>query len=377
MTNDSPAPPETILIVATELGMGGAERCVANLGCCLDRKKYSVHVVALSKPPSAPKDGLVRQLNEAGIPLTFLNCQSRWQLWSAITKLKQIVRDTRPAIVWSFLFHANVVSTLATRGMNIARLQSLRVIEQGRCRRKLQAWVATDADRILCVSEGVRNFAEQTLQLPAEKLQVIPNGIDLAAIRTTDKAPPKNRPHRILAVGRLDRQKGFDWLIHRMAALLRRNPEWELVIIGEGPEKAKLAALITSENLEHSIRLAGWQSELNAWYSDCEIYILSSRWEGMPNTLIEAMAHGLPVAATQVEGVDQLLAGELAQQIISLNQSDAAEAFLEELMCDESMRQQLGQANRQRIEADFSLGQMLHLHETMLDDVLSKHPEHR
>ncbi|PQO42406.1 glycosyltransferase [Blastopirellula marina] len=376
MPDASPTPPETILIVATELGMGGAERCVANLACHLDRQKYAVHVVALAAPPSAPKDGLVHQLSEAGIPLTFLNCRSSWQLWSAITKLKQIVRDTQPTVVWSFLFHANVVSALVTRGMNVARLQSLRVIEQGKWRRKLQAWAARGADAVLCVSEGVRVFAEQTLHLPSEKLQVIPNGIDLAAISPSNYEAPEKRPYRILAVGRLDRQKGFDWLIPRTASLLRQLPEWELVIIGDGPEQAKLASQIEAEGMQRSIRLVGWTNSLANWFSSCEIYVLSSRWEGMPNTLIEAMAYGLPAAATDVEGVEQLLAGELSQQIISLAQPEKAEALIGHLMKDQTLRMQLGKLNRKRIESDFSLRQMVQLHEVMLDDVISTHLMH-
>ncbi|MFA8018892.1 glycosyltransferase [Bremerella cremea] len=362
-----------ILIVTTELSMGGAERCVANLACRLDPQRFEVQVVALAPPPEPPKDALVHQLADAEIPLTFLDCRSKWQLLSATGRLKQIIRRFQPDVVWSFLFHANIVSYLATRNMRLVRLQSLRVVEQGHWRRKLQSWAARGADCVLCVSEGVKAFAEQSLRLPAQKLVVIPNGIDLDVIIPTSYAEPIDRPFRILAVGRLHEQKGFDWLIFRLAELLREKPEWELVILGEHGEGKVLAELLTqveSEELEDSVSLPGWQANLPEWFNQAEIFALSSRWEGMPNALIEAMAHGLPVMATDVEGVAELLPGKLARQVVTHDETEQAEQLLRKLMDDAELRRTLGQANRQQIETQFSLRQIVHLYESLLNRLL-------
>jgi len=377
LTNDMPNAAKRILIVTTELGMGGAERCVANVACRLDPSRYEVHVVALAPPPEPPKDALVRQIEAAQVPLTFLGCRTKWQFFSAIQKLKRIIREIQPEVVWSFLFHANIVAAVAARGMDVHRLQSLRVIEQGSWRRKLQAWTARRADRVLCVSEGVRRFAAETLRVPEAKLQVIPNGIDVDAIESTTYAEPVDRKRRLIAVGRLDEQKGFDWLISRLAELLREKPEWELVIIGDGHLLTELVVQIDSEGLQDSVRLVGWQEDLPGWFRASEIYVLSSRWEGMPNALIEAMAHGLPVMATEVEGVDQLLAGELRQQLVTHWEMPEAEALLRRLMEEPALRQTLGQANRKQIEAHFSLRQMVQAYEMMLRDLPSRSAKQR
>ncbi|WP_105358960.1 MULTISPECIES: glycosyltransferase [Pirellulaceae] len=369
--------PKRVLLVTTELGVGGAERCVANVACGLDPAKYAVHVVALAPPPETPKDALVQQLEAAQVPLTFLGCRSKWQLFSAIGQLKRIIRETQPDVVWSFLFHANIVTAMATRVTRRRRLQSLRVVEQGSWRRRFQSWAARQSDRVLCVSEGVRQFAAETLRVPQSQLQVIPNGIDVDAIQPTTYAEPVDRKHRLIAVGRLDDQKGFDWLIFRLAELLREKPEWELVILGDGQLLPELVTQIESEGLNDSVRLEGWQDDLPRWFRDSEIYTLSSRWEGMPNALIEAMAHGLPVMATDVEGVRELLPGDLSVQMVDHWKMPEAEALLRKLMEDPVLRQQLGQANRQQIEARFSLRQMLQSYETMLDDVLSGSPNNR
>ena len=369
--------PIPILIVTTELGMGGAERAVANLACRLDRTRFAARVVVLDSPPEPPKDGLVTQLESTGIPLTFLNCRSKWQLFSAVRKLKRIVREQQPQVVISFLFHANVVTALATRGMNLIRLPALRVIEQGWWRRKLQTWSARGAGRILCVSEGVRSFAEHSLKLPPEKLVVIPNAVDLASIEPNPYGPPTDRRHRILAVGRLHEQKGFDWLIFRLAALLREKPDWELVILGEGDQVAELTVQIESEGLNDSVRLEGWKNDLPRWFATSEVFALSSRWEGMPNALIEAMAHGLPVMATNVEGVAELLSGNLSEQIVNHWEMPEAEAFLRRLMEDSQLRENLGKANRKQIQTHFSFEQIVPRYEQLIEQVLKQHSPQR
>ncbi|WP_158265396.1 glycosyltransferase [Blastopirellula marina] len=371
MPDALPAEPQRIVIVTTELGMGGAERCVANLASRLNREKYQVQVVALATPPEPPRDGLVRQLHEAGVPLTFLNCRRSWQFFSATRQLRRIVQDTQPAVLWSFLFHANVVATLAARGLPVRRLQALRVIEQGRWRRKLQAWVAAKADRVLCVSEGVRQFAETTLGISPEKLAVIANGIDVAAIEPTIYSAPIDRKMRMIAVGRLDPQKDYPTMLQSVSWQLRNHDDWELVIVGNGPERSSLETLVHTLGVSGRVRLVGWQPDIQTWLQDSEIYLLTSRWEGMPNALIEAMAHGLPVVTTDVEGVAELLPGSLGRQVATRQEFLDRRTILDDLMENPSLRQQFGQVNRVQIQEHFSLQQMVQQYEALLDDLLS------
>ncbi len=366
--------PHRLLIVTTELGMGGAERCVANLACGLDRDEWDVHEVALTGPPQPPKDAHVSQHQPAGVPLTFLGCRGKWQLPQAVKKLRQMIREDQPAVVLSFLFHANVVANLAAGGLQVPQIQSLRVIEQGRWRRRVQAWAARRAARVLCVSQGVRQFALETLRLPDEKLQVIPNGIDVASIAPVAIPRPGADKLRLLAMGRLDAQKGFDWLISQCSGLdksLAEPTEWELVIVGDGPQHDRLSELVRKLGLHDQVKLVGWQPHPSDWLAKSDIFVLSSRWEGMPNALIEAMAHGLPVMATPVEGVAELLSGDLAEQIVPVGDHVAATALLTQLMFSPEDRARLGQANRRQIEAHFSLRQMVQLYQTALSDALA------
>ena len=113
---------------------------------------------------------------------------------------------------------------------------------------------------------------------------------------------------KFLAVGRFSpKHKGFDLLIKAFAIFAQRNVEWQLDILGDGPEKNKLAQMIVEEGLEGRIRLHPFTNGIQAYYSSASIYVLSSRWEGMPLVLVEAMSHGLPIIASDIPTCKELL----------------------------------------------------------------------
>lgn len=318
-------------------------------------------VVSLASRPETPRDALVRELEAAQIELEFLNCNRSFQFTSAVWRLRGIIARFSPDCVLSFLFHANVICALASLGNKCLQFQSLRVIEQGTWRRRVQGWSASWADQLFCVSRGVRDFATRSLRISERKLTVIPNGVDLVDFDGEPEIPwpADNRSHRLIAVGRLAPQKGFAWLIDLAASLLHRQPDWQLVIIGDGPQRRELEERIAALDLTKQVHLVGWQPDVRRWLAAADLFVLSSRWEGMPNALLEAMAAGLPVCATPVEGVAELLPGPLAQQVIARNDDQSAVDLLEKLMSESPLRKRLGAANRAHVAKHFSIDQMV------------------
>ena len=145
---------------------------------------------------------------------------------------------------------------------------------------------------------------------------------------TLKPGPRSNgQQERFLAVGRFSpKHKGFDLLIQAFALFVQKDQEWTLDIVGDGPEKAKLAQMITDNGLESRIHLHPFTNEIQAYYSSSSIYVLSSRWEGMPLVLVEAMSHGLPIIASDIPTCKEVLGDfglffknedieELAQQL--------------------------------------------------------------
>ena len=113
---------------------------------------------------------------------------------------------------------------------------------------------------------------------------------------------------KFLAVGRFSpKHKGFDLLIQAFSLFVQKNQKWTLDIVGDGPEKEQLAQMITENGLESRIHLHPFTNEIQTYYSSASIYVLSSRWEGMPLVLVEAMSHGLPIIASDIPTCQEVL----------------------------------------------------------------------
>ena len=144
---------------------------------------------------------------------------------------------------------------------------------------------------------------------PKDRCLVIPNGVDAERFATAEPEPDAWRAGpgpRLLAVGRLHRQKGFDALVPAVAALRERGDAVRVLIVGEGEQRPALERLVAELSCGDCVQFAG-RRDPAPLYRAADLFVLSSRWEGMPNVLLEAIAAGCPVVATDVEGVRELL----------------------------------------------------------------------
>jgi glycosyltransferase involved in cell wall biosynthesis len=183
-------------------------------------------------------------------------------------------------------------------------------------------------------------------------IQIIPNGVDVGRF-----TPPSGREWalpQLLFVGRLVHQKGLDLLLPALAQL--QQLPWELVIIGDGPQREPLQQMAAELGLAERIRFAGWQrgADLEAEYQHANLFVLPSRHEGMPNVVLEAMASGLPVLATRIAGNEELVLPGETGELVPPENSAALQSALEHLLPDASLRQRMGKAGRARVEAHFS-----------------------
>jgi glycosyltransferase involved in cell wall biosynthesis len=147
---------------------------------------------------------------------------------------------------------------------------------------------------------------------------------------------------RLLAVGRLVSQKGFDWLITAFAMLAERYPSWELVILGEGPLRPALQAQVDAADLQQRVFLPGRVGNVGQWYEYADLYVMSSRFEGFPNTLVEALAHGLPAVSFDCDtGPRDIIRHEVDGLLVPLGDVAALTADLERVMGDVNLRLRL------------------------------------
>ncbi len=371
----SASSPLSLALVITELEVGGAEQALVNLATGLSRERFSPVVYALQ--PSPKNDRLVRRLEEAEIPVHFLNVRSYWQFFSAVSRLAALFRQQQPRVVQSFLFHANVVATQAARKAKVPRMVTgIRVADPSFLRQRVEWWLTPKVDKIVCVSQGVADYCANQCRFPAEKLVVIPNGVDLSRFENVQPADLcalglSAGRRAILYVGRLERQKGLDNLSTTvLPRVFRELPQHDLLLVGDGPQQATLQTLLEKQGLRNRVHFLGWRDDVPRILAASDVLVLPSRWEGMPNVVLEAMAAGKPVVATQAEGVTELL-GDLAEPQ-SCPAGDAA-GFAERIIRlarDRELAGELGAQNRRRAAAEFSLAAMISRYAALYESLL-------
>lgn len=366
-------------LVITELEVGGAEKCLTNLAGGLNRARFEPVVYSLAPRPSEGKDSLVRQLAAAGIATKFLNLRSRWQFFTAVSRLNQLFKEQQPQVMQSFLFHANVIGTMAAHRARVPHIVTgIRVADPSRWRQRVERWLAPRVDRMVCVSQGVETFCRHTCRFPEAKLQVIPNGIELESsasftpARLTELGLAAGR-RALLFVGRLNRQKGLDWLIRDVLPdLLAALPEHDLVLVGDGPERQELIGLADSGGIASRVHFVGWRPDVPAIMAAADVLLLPSRYEGMPNVVLEAMAMGLPIVATRAEGVVELLGTAAEEQACAAGDVDGFRERVVRLIADQPFSRQIIKENHARVAQKFSLTAMIQAYERLYESLLER-----
>jgi glycosyltransferase involved in cell wall biosynthesis len=369
-----------VALCITDLEVGGAERCLVELAVRLDRRRFEPVVYCLGPPPEEPVSCL-GALEAAGIEVHCLGARRKRQIVGVVRRLRRLWIGQRPEIVQSFLFHANLVARLAARRAGVSWvLSGIRVAER---RRRWPLWAdrLTErlVDRHVCVSESVARFSETQGRLTPEKLVVIPNGIDVdryPARRAADPgqypAPLGIAPGRdvVSYVGRLEaQQKGLRWLLETAPAWLGRLGNCDLLLVGKGPERAALERLAAAAGVADRVHFAGWRDDVPEILARSRLLVLPSAWEGMPNVVLEAMAARLPVVASDVEGVRELLGPGAEAQTVHHGDSESWVEKVVGFISDVELAEKTGLENRRRVEEHFTLAGMVAAYEGLWESL--------
>jgi L-malate glycosyltransferase len=221
-------------------------------------------------------------------------------------------------------------------------------------------------DRVVGVGQSVRQALIDNEGFPSHRVQVIYNGVDLAPFV---RAGPQRATVRselgvggdellILQVARLDALKDHATAIRTLAHVVGRGVRTQLVLVGEGPEERKIHQLVQQHKLECQVRFLGLRTDIARLLSAADLFLLTSVSEGIPLTLIEAMAVGLPVVATRVGGVQEIVEDGKTGLLAPRGDDAALAASVLRLLNNPTQRRRMGELGRERAQALFSDQQM-------------------
>lgn len=171
-------------------------------------------------------------------------------------------------------------------------------------------------------------------------------------------------------MGRLTPQKGLLWLIETAPRWLDKLPDCDLLLVGKGPQRNRLERLSARLGISDRVHFAGWQANVPEILAASRLLVLPSRWEGMPNVILQAMATGLPVLATNVEGVAELLGEWAEKQTVTFGNSQLLVEKLFAIMSAPGLATQLANGNRIRAANDFTLARMVAAYETLWESLV-------
>jgi glycosyltransferase involved in cell wall biosynthesis len=284
--------------------------------------------------------------------------------------LTRLLRQRGVGIVHTHLYHGNTYGRLAAIQARIPVIVASvhNVYERVKAHR---TWVnralARWTDAILAGSEAVREDILRSDRVPRKQVHVLPYGIDPEPYHTLPD-PAESRKTLGLppgapvvgTVGRLETQKGHDLLLRSLADLRSEGCNAVLLLVGEGRERTRLAELAAELGLADRVRFLGTRRDLPVLFAAMDVFAFPSRWEGTPLALIAAMAAGLPVVATPVGGIPDVLKDGVRGRLVPVDDVPALTAALRDILRDAATSRTLGAAAREYVLNHCSVTAMLH-----------------
>ncbi len=354
-----------VLFFVDSLTFGGVEKAILQIMEGMDRNLWQpvlvYHRAENIQPLLQKVDQLeVKRIETPRMPLGTAGMKQ-------IPPLMKILREERPAVFhahlsWSLACKWGIVtSILARTPVNVITEQLFLDVSYTRMARLQQRLIAAGVGKYIAVSQGIAEKLQQTFQIPKRKIRVIYNAVE-GADSTSTSTPQKlielqreTKKPVVLCVARLDEQKGQRYLLD--AAL--EVPEAIFAFVGEGPDRTKLEDQVHRLKLEDRVLFLGFQHNVRDWLNACNVFVLPSLYEGLPIAILEAMAAGKPVIATDISGNREAVTDGVTGCLVPPQDAHSLAVAIRSLLGDPALGERMGQAGRKIVLEKFSEKEMV------------------
>ena len=389
-----------ISFVLASLGSGGAERVVSLLANKMSEHGHQIEIICL-------KFNDVYYQLDSRVKVTFA-MQHTKNRFSEIFWLRNYIKKQEPDVVIPFTEGVYCFTILALLGTGIPIIASERLDPAAMSlpRKFLKRLLLPYADWLVVQTESIKAYFPKSIQ---KKTSVIYNPVNDEVFENprmdsrvqsskrkradsydhsghdfchnsskqtslTDLVAPKiqsSKQNRIISVARLYPQKNQKMMIEAFAKIADEFPDWQLVIFGEGPLRAELESLVSSFKLEGRVLLPGRTEHVIEELRKSKIFCLSSDYEGMSNSMIEAICVGLPVVSTKVSGTEELVTNGVDGFLVGVRKVDELTTVFRRLLLDESLRIKMG-INCMKKSSLFSLDSIVEQWKSLINEVISR-----
>lgn len=368
MSNQATPPqsPRRLGLFMHAITSGGAERVMTTLANAWAQRGWEIHLVTLDDGKPAPFYPLDPQIHHHPLGVTRRSATSLavearigpgggiewlrrskvgtlWNLLRRLRTIRQALRDLPVEAIISFIDQTNVMAILALAGTGRPLIVSERIDPAhhriGWFFATLRALTYPFADRLVVQGPRIRDRFRGPVR---RRIRIIPNPVPIPALRA-EPGRPVNGRFTLAAVGRLVPQKGFDLLLQAFGTLAALHPDWDLKIYGEGPERGNLEFRVSEAGLGGRVSMPGAIQNLSQDLANAHLFVLSSRFEGFPNALCEAMALGLPCVAFDCpSGPSEILRSGLDGLLVPPGDTAGLVSALDQCMGDLDLRCRYG-----------------------------------
>ncbi|WP_243028295.1 glycosyltransferase [Thermus albus] len=366
-----------LLQILPNFGPGGAERMVTHLLLRLDRNRFQVAAVSLFDRQGTDLEAM---LERAGVPVWYLGKHRGFDP-RMFGRLEGVFREFRPDIVHThrYVLRYLLPSVLSQRARawihTVHTLAEKEVDFVGK-------WVHRLAFRLGVVPVAIAQEVAQSLErvYGMKNVPLIPNGIPVSEYALGEKARRAWRKQEgfeetevlIVSVARLSPQKDPFTLLQAFSFVVWQHPKLCLLVVGDGPLRSELEEMAKRLGLADRVRFLGVRTDVPEVLAGADVFVLSSRYEGNPLSVMEAMAAGKPVVATAVGGVPELVEDGVSGILVPPGDVEALARAIARLVEDVGLRLRLGQEASNRAREQFDVGFMVRQYETLYERLLAK-----
>ncbi|MCX5685570.1 MAG: glycosyltransferase [Planctomycetota bacterium] len=366
--------PIRVLHIIGQIGVGGCEMQLLELCRRMDHSKFQLGLCYYAPNP----DNMVREFQNTGVKLYFVNKFGGISLWRFFLTLRQFILDFNPDIIHTWQYSPNwwgrlaglscgyrhfIASDRGTFGYQLAS----RLAEFALNRRTLRT----------ANSEAVARYVHGVLKVPLSRIVVIPNGVEVPPLDRQEARDTVRRefgllPDQllVLAVGRQTWAKNYPMLFRAARKTVARRSDTVFLCAGHGELEETLQQLHREMGLGASLRMLGLRHDVPRLMAAADVFCTSSRTEGCPNAVLEAMASGLPVVAARFEAACEIVADGRTGFLVGLNDDEAMADRLLDLLGDPALRARMGRAALDEVRDRFSFEKLVQRMSRLYTDFL-------